>query len=510
MISVVHKHGTSFKGLSRYLYHDIDADTSERVAWVATHKLGTDDPDIAWKAMLATAAQQDALKAQAGVPNTGRKSKSVVMHYSLSWHPDETEELTRDEMLSAALASMTNLGTREDEYLGKNKRTGQEIRAKRTQLADEHQAVIVCHVEDDKAPHVHIMLNRVHPEHGVMLPSSKDFEKLSAWALDYRRAQGREDYCPKRIQNAARRAEGYATSCPRKNRQAYETEQARSQADPRSKTAAALEEVKRRTAEMAAKQEQHREAHKEAVRALEDSLLTKEQEQRDRAAQEIRSARNELRSGYGARLDELTIRQGQELSAFDAAQESLGGRVANTWQALRTREWLDDIRTSPLNAMTQAFSLALSSGLQRRQIEELHSREQQRLRREREQSEQDAARRLRQAMHERTAHDRRAFETDRALLLSKQQIEADRQKTRWNELQRLRDAALEPSEPSSSRKLAPDIGEDFSQAAEQSGAKSGGDADTMTRAQEAAFDEVMGHYDDNREADIRDRDIDRE
>lgn len=508
MISVVHKHGTSFKGLSRYLYHDIDADTSERVAWVATHNLGTDDPEIAWKAMLATAAQQDALKAQAGVPSTGRKSKSVVMHYSLSWHPEETKELTRDEMLSAALASMTNLGTREDEYLGKNKKTGQEIRAKRTQFADEHQAVIVCHTEDEKAPHVHIMLNRVHPEHGVMLPSSKDFEKLSAWALDYRRAQGREDYCPKRIQNAARRAEGYATSCSRKNRQAYETEQARAQASPNSKKAAALEEVKRRTAEMAAKQEQSRREHKEAVRALEDMLLTKEQEQRDRTAQEIRAARNELRSSYGSRLDELTDRQSQELSAFDAAQDSLGGRVANTWQALRTREWMNDIRTSPLNAMTQAFSLAFSSGLQRKQVEDLHTQEQQKLRREREQAEQEAARRLRQTMQERTARDRRDFETDRNLMLSKHQIEADREKTRWNELQRLRDMALEPSVAAPSHDQAPDIGDDFNSAADEGDTTSGGDTDTMTRAEEAAFDEFLGQQDDTRESDIRD--IDRE
>ena len=106
MINVITEHGASFKGLAAYLLHDVDQESSDRVAWTETHGLATDDPERAWRIMTATAKSQADLKAEAGVANTGRKSHKHVMHYVLSWHPEEREELTRDEMLSAATASM--------------------------------------------------------------------------------------------------------------------------------------------------------------------------------------------------------------------------------------------------------------------------------------------------------------------------------------------------------------------------------------------------------------------
>src|SRR5690606_30720533 len=106
MISVVTQHGTSFKGLTAYLMHDIGSrDSAERVAWTHTHNLATDDPQKAWKVMASTAKSQAELKAEAGVKNTGRKSNAHVMHYVLSWHPKEHGEYRREDMIDAALAS---------------------------------------------------------------------------------------------------------------------------------------------------------------------------------------------------------------------------------------------------------------------------------------------------------------------------------------------------------------------------------------------------------------------
>jgi len=79
--------------------------------------------------MAATALSQADLKAEAGIKNTGRKSNKHVMHYTLSWHEEERAELTRDQMIEAAMASMTYIGTHEDEKIGKRKaqRTQYEI-----------------------------------------------------------------------------------------------------------------------------------------------------------------------------------------------------------------------------------------------------------------------------------------------------------------------------------------------------------------------------------------------
>ena len=180
----IHKVGNSFKGLASYLLHDKDASTSERVAWVETHNLGTDNPNTAWKVMLATAMKQQELKRAAGIPAQGQKSKGTVLHYSLSWAEHEAEGLSREEMVRAAKSSLAVYGVDPALFKAAAKNV-----PKRRQFADEHQAVIICH-EDEKHPHVHIRVNRVHPVHGCILPNGKDQEKLSRWALEYERSRG--------------------------------------------------------------------------------------------------------------------------------------------------------------------------------------------------------------------------------------------------------------------------------------------------------------------------------
>ena len=58
----------------------------------------------------------------------------------------------------------------------------------------EHQALLVAH--EDKHPHVHVMLNVVHPETGLRLDDNFERRRAQAWALDYEREQGREHWPP--------------------------------------------------------------------------------------------------------------------------------------------------------------------------------------------------------------------------------------------------------------------------------------------------------------------------
>jgi len=313
VISVIHNHGTSFKGLMAYLMHDADhATTSDRVAWTHTSNLATNDPELGWKTMAATALSQADLKAEAGIKNTGRTSNKHVMHYTLSWHDEERKELTRDEMIQAALASMTYIGTHEGERLGKNKKTGKVKEAIRTQFADQHQAVIVCHEESGKSPHVHIMLNRVNPATGVFLPDSMDYEKLSAWALEYRQAQGKDHYCPERQKNAAKRAQGLMTSHRRKSRTAYEAEQEQKAADPNSRKAAFLELQRKRAGELMASKKAMKLQHAAAIHELEDQHLQGEKQERIKTAKRIKVAKAKIRAGFAPKIDALTEQQQKE------------------------------------------------------------------------------------------------------------------------------------------------------------------------------------------------------
>lgn len=381
MINVITNFGTSFKGLAAYLLSDIDREGDERVAWTETHGLATEDPQQAYKIMIATAKSQADLKDQAGIAKTGNKSHKHVMHYVLSWHPDEHGEIDRDEMLAAAKASMSYLGVYEGEKLGKNKKTGKPIIAKRTQHADEHQALIVCHDEGPgKAPHIHIMLNRVHPEHGVMLPDSKDYEKLSAWALDYRTAQGKEHLCPERQNTHAKKAQGIVSSNPRKPRNVYEQEQAIADADPNSRKKALLEQLETRRKDLATKQAALKQKQTEAMHGLEARHLEAERKVKEQTAETIKAKTASIRAEYAPRVEALSQRQADEMASFKEAKGTAAGHVRNTWVAFKTKQWMTEIRTNPLEAMKHSFTLAFNSGLQQRDIEKHHGREQSELR----------------------------------------------------------------------------------------------------------------------------------
>lgn len=171
MVPDVAKTGHSFTGAFAYYLHDKREtgerrrSTTERVAWTETRNLDTHDPDTARRVMISTARRADELKAAAGVKATGRKSTAHVYAYALSWHPSEAAQLDRAEMIRAADASLKVLG------------------------ADRHQALIVCH-RDRGHPHVHVIVNRVDPRNGKMLPTSNDFRKLSAWAHEYEKERG--------------------------------------------------------------------------------------------------------------------------------------------------------------------------------------------------------------------------------------------------------------------------------------------------------------------------------
>lgn len=491
MISVIHNHGTSFKGLMAYLMHDPDyATTSDRVAWTETYNLATDDPELGWKTMAATALSQADLKAEAGIKNTGRKSNKHVMHYTLSWHDEERKELTRDEMIQAALASMTYIGTSEGE------KTGKKNTAKRTQYADEHQAVIVCHDEAEKSPHVHIMLNRVNPRTGVFLPDSMDYNKLSAWALDYRKGQGKEHYCPQRQINAAKKAQGLKTSHRRKSRTAYEAEQTHEQADPDSRKKAFLELQRKRAGELMAKKAEMKKQHADATHKLEDEHLQAERAGRSLTAERIRDEKSRIRAGFAPKIDALTEQQQQEIKVFNEAKNTARGRVRNAWAALKTKQWMTEIRTRPLHATTNAFKLAFDSGLQQRDIEKHHTKETQDLTAERRKTERKSAREARTQEQIQLKDRRQDYETSRNALIFKQDMERAKLKAEWHQLQQNRQAIATEDERSRKAKTSP--------TGDAMGSASGGRSENKKQAQDMKLDKSFGDETQHIPADISD------
>jgi len=204
MVPAVTEGGRSFKGAALYYLHDkrqageAERLTSDRLAWTHTVNLSSADPERAWRIMADTAMSQAELKAAAGEKATGRKLTKPVYAYSLAWHPEQRPD--REHMLSAALDSL------------------------KAQGLEGYQAIILAH-SDEPHQHLHVLVNRVHPETGKAATLSNNTLKLSKWAEAYEKQHGKI-YCNKRVDNNRRREQGEFVRDPRKPRAAYEFERA--------------------------------------------------------------------------------------------------------------------------------------------------------------------------------------------------------------------------------------------------------------------------------------------
>ena len=130
--------GRRFAALARYLMLGRSGDEPERVAWTAGRHLGTNDPEVAAALMQATA-------------NANLQVESPVYHLTINFDP--TDPVTPERMQAVADLVLADLG-----------------------LA-EHQALLVAH-RDRTHPHVHIMVNRVHPWTGRAWDRWQDQPKI--------------------------------------------------------------------------------------------------------------------------------------------------------------------------------------------------------------------------------------------------------------------------------------------------------------------------------------------
>ncbi len=164
MIADINPRGHSFKGVTAYLLHDKGAETSERVAWTATYNLHTSDIEKASRFMAWTDVHREDLRAQSGGSTAGRKAtRGNVYHFSLSWEPGA--EIAREEMENVARSAVEAL------------------------RLEEHQFYLVGH-SDTGHPHVHVVVNLVHPERGRVASNWKDREVLDRWANAYELEHG--------------------------------------------------------------------------------------------------------------------------------------------------------------------------------------------------------------------------------------------------------------------------------------------------------------------------------
>lgn len=130
--------GANFFSLAAYLRAGIDGDHPERVEWVEARNLVCDDLELVPHLMVASAAQS-------------RRVEKPCYHLSVSWALED--EVEREDMSGVADRLLDDLGL------------------------SGHQAIIVAH-NDTEHRHLHMMINRVHPETGRAWRGAFDYRTI--------------------------------------------------------------------------------------------------------------------------------------------------------------------------------------------------------------------------------------------------------------------------------------------------------------------------------------------
>ncbi len=149
MIAISSK-SQNFGAIAKYLIAGRSGEEWDRVAWTTSRNLPTADPDLAGKIMRATAEQSD-------------RVTRPVYHLALSFDPGDSVD--RATMERVADDVLRRLGL------------------------DDHQVVMVAH-RDREHQHVHLLVNRVHPETGRAWERSHDFRLIQQVLREEERTLG--------------------------------------------------------------------------------------------------------------------------------------------------------------------------------------------------------------------------------------------------------------------------------------------------------------------------------
>lgn len=391
-------------GIAQYVLHDKGADTSERVAWTETVNLGTRNPETAARVMAAYSMDQDRLKREAGVKNTGRKSKDHVLHVTLSWHADESKNLTKEEQIRAAKWFL------------------REIKA------DDRQALIVAHNDEPQA-HVHLVVSRVSPKDGRLLSSS--FEKLNAskWAEKYERDRGKI-FCHNRvINNEARRRGEYVRGEKDLPRPVYE--QISKVANDNTRKQALLAQHRKRVAAIAKSQREMKARQKSEWKAMERAAKAERAKLRESTKRAVTKAVQEKRDGFRVRWEKQHHAHLAEKREFDLNEKSLRGRMQNAKKLVQWRELIgkksEGKRVSTLAAAFQVFS---HEGARRQALARQHAEQKKQLEASQKLAEKREAARVRATLPVKMAEKRQAFMAERQSMITIHRLENAKVKRR--------------------------------------------------------------------------------
>lgn len=413
--------GQSFKGLHAYCAHDPDrAQTSERVSWIDSRNIAANDHEQGWKIMAATAKAQNDIKRSAGIRPGKAPKDGAVMHVVLSFDRDEPSD--RETVQAAADEFLSQFGVDPARMRSKNKPS-------RRQFADEHQVMMYAHKDTDHT-HVHLMINRVHPETGIVLPSNNDRLKAQKWALEFSKRHGTDQKTPAREENAELRAQGeYVKGERRKSRNAYEQEKELQKAAANDNDLSkVIEQQKAKDAALSLRGRNMQAMHDRAR----DQLVSAHKERKAALARDLQRRSNaahaDVREAYRPKWRKLRQDQESERATFAELEKSFFGRTAN--MAKLTGELIRDGRSGVIG---RTFRILSNAGDRQAYFEKAQERSRIALQRQQAKEVRSAVQELRTAQDRKLANNRAVFLEERARLSLIQKRDAQKLQDDWKD-----------------------------------------------------------------------------
>lgn len=197
MLAATAKPTADFHALARYLLHGKRGTPSpDRVAWVAAQNLPTDDVLLAAELMAAAAGRN------AGVTKP-------VYHLIIAWAPSERASPEQMEAIARETLHRAGLG--------------------------EHQAFIVGH-GDTPHDHLHMMVNRVHPDTGRVWQPRHDWRLFDRIMRELADAHGfahqpAHAFNPEETRHARRKPNSAATYAAKRGHQTDRPQWSRAEAE---------------------------------------------------------------------------------------------------------------------------------------------------------------------------------------------------------------------------------------------------------------------------------------
>ncbi|MEL6243818.1 MAG: relaxase/mobilization nuclease domain-containing protein [Pseudomonadota bacterium] len=391
--------------------------------WTDTYNLATEDPEMAWRIMAATA--KDALRIQrdhhdATAPEdqpfkASRRSFNHVFHYSLSWRgEDEAIGITRAEMIQCAKDSLHELG-------------GADL-----------QALFVAH-EDTDNPHVHIMVNRIHPETGrVVGVDGNSKKRLSNWARHYERDRNLI-VCPERERRAHLREAGVPYSVSKEPTEKQYRDQA-----------AVVDAVKadpnRAAKVQAAEQAQDSVLHRDGIQMRARHQAQWEKLSRDHGFRKRlindeadsgkREATRQVGDRYIPRFEAQWDRQREEVVQFHQDEQRFLGRFSNRLKAVKSilgQQGLD-----ARERFQATFSAVKDEGARLAALEMLHRKEDRLLKGQLKADTKSARAEVEQGRKTAIDDNYQRFVAERETMRDAHQADRRDHKRRWDERDRAR------------------------------------------------------------------------